>query len=142
MSKIDDKYPQFIRIDEEKKNKYLEPLVGLPGSLFFKRELGEVYLIAASLGYKNQLKEKSNKSKEVRTYHGLSDNSKLLIRIIVLSSENFNYELLNDGVQTLKIIEEFANGGVSLLHDKIFNSGTSFSLEEEIWSEIKSVNHH
>lgn len=142
MSKIDDKYPQFIRIDEEKKTKFLEPLVGFPGSLFYKRELGEVYLMAAALGYKNQLREKPKKSKEVRTYHGLSDSYKLLIRIIVLSSENYNYEILKDGIQTLKIIEEYANGGVSLLHDKILHGGIGFSIEDELWSEIKSLNHH
>lgn len=142
MSKIDDNYPQFIRIDEEKKNKFLEPLVTLPGSLFNKREQGEIYLMAAALGYKNQLREKSKKSKDIRLYSTLNDNSKLLIRIIVLSSENYNYEILKDGFLTLKIIEEYANGGVSLLHDKIFHSGINFSIEEELWSEIKSLKQH
>ena len=138
MEKIDDNYPQFIRVDEEKKKNFLQPLVDTPGSLFYKRTQGDIYLIAVSLGFKNKLREKSKKSSDVRTYHGLTDTSKLLIRVVALITENFNYESLKDGTLTLKIVEEYANGGISLLFDKVFHSGTDSSIEDELWIQLKT----
>lgn len=139
MNRIDDKYPQFIRIDEEKKKKYLEPLTALPGSLFHNREDGEVYMMAVALGLKNKLREPSKKSKEVRTYHLLKDEYKLLLRIIVLIGSDYDYDLIQDGTKTLKMIEEYANGGIVLLHEKIMKNGLDFSIEDEIWDELKAI---
>lgn len=139
MKSIDDKYPQFISMDEEKKKKYLEPLTTLPGSLFYNREFGEVYMTAVALGLKNNLKEPSKKTKEVRTYHLLKDEYKLLLRIIVLIGSKYDYDLLQDGQKTLKMIEEYANGGIVLLHDKIMKNGLDFSIEDEIWEELKTI---
>ncbi len=139
MKNIDDKYPQFIRMDEEKKKRYLEPLTTLPGSLFYNRELGEVYMTAVALGLRNNLREQSKKTQEVRTYFQLKDEYKLLLRVVVLVGSNYDYDLLKDGTRTLKMVEEYANGGVVLLHEKIMNSGLDFSIENEVWEDIKTT---
>lgn len=132
---IDSKYPQFIRMDREIKAKYLDPLINTQSSQFWKKEQGDVYLIAVALGYKNKIKQKTGKSTDIRTYNGLRDDSKLLIRVIVLSECNHDYELLKDGSKVLKIIEEYANGGMGILYDKVF-SGSDFSLEDEVFIEV------
>lgn len=139
MEKIDDKYPQFIRMDEEKKKNYLDPLTSLPASLFYKKEDGEVYMMAVALGLKNKLREPSKRSKEVRTYHGLKEKYKLLLRIIVLVSTGYDYDLLREGGKVIKVVEEYANGGIVLLYDKITSGGTGFSVEEEIWSQVRDL---
>lgn len=139
MKSIDDKYPQFISMDEEKKKKYLEPLTSLPGSMFYNREFGEVYMTAVALGLKNNTREVSKKTKEVRTYHLLKDEYKLLLRIIVLIGSKYNYDLLQDGAKTLKMVEEYANGGIVLLHDKIMKNGFDFSIEDEVWEELRHI---
>jgi len=135
MNKVDSKYPQFIRIDRKIKEKYLEPLISTPSSQFYKREQGEVYFIAAALGFKNKLRMKTEKNIDVRTYHGLNDQYKLLIRVIALSDTKYDYNLLSDGSKTLRILEECANGGMSLLYDKIFSKGGDFSLEDELFGD-------
>lgn len=135
MNSIDSKYPQFLKMDREIKAKFLDPLINTQSSQFWRKEQGDVYLIAAALGYKNKLKQKTSKSTDIRTYNGLRDESKLLIRIIVLSESNYDYELLKDGPKVLKIVEEYANGGMSLLYDKIFSGGADFSIEDEVWNE-------
>lgn len=139
MKSIDDKYPQFISMDEELKSKYLEPLTSLPGSLFYNREFGEIYMTAVALGLKNDRREPSRKTKEVRTYHLLKDEYKLLLRIIVLIGSKFDYDLPQDGQKTLKMIEEYANGGIVILYDKIMKNGLDFSIEDEIWKELKDI---
>lgn len=139
MDRIDENYPQFIRIDSEQKEKYMLPLIDTPSSLLYKRDQGEVYFLAVGLGYKFGKRILSKKATDVRTYHGISPEFKTFVRTIVLGSENYNYDILKDGSRTLKLIEEYANGGISLLYDKIFNTGTNFSIEDEIWSEIKQL---
>lgn len=139
MEKIDDNYPQFIAIDEDKKKNYLDPIVKDPASKLYKRELTEVYFLAVALGNKYQIKEKSKKIDGFRVYNSLNDRYKLFIRIVVLNFTDYDYEILRDGNKTLKIIEEYANGGASLLFDKIFKSGLEYSLDEELWDEIKSI---
>ena len=57
MNIIDDNYPQFIKIDREIKEKYLDPLINTPSSQFYKREQGEVYFIAAAIGFINKIQQ-------------------------------------------------------------------------------------
>lgn len=140
MNNIDDKYPQFVRIDSDAREKYLKPLVDTQSTLFYGRELTDVYFMSVALGFKFKARIKSRNSKELRTYVGVPVNYKLLIRAVVLATENYNYETLGDGKITLKIIEEYANGGAPILYDKIFKSGgISFSLEDGIWNQLKDV---
>lgn len=140
MNPIDNiKYPQFINIDEERKSKYLEPLTRDPASSFFGSEEGEVYCLAVALGYKNKHPIKTNKIKNVRLYSNLDPKYKLLFRIIALNVENFNYEIIEDGTRVLKLIEEYANGGIQILYDKVFGNGADFSIKDELWQEIKDL---
>ena len=134
MNNIDSKYPQFLKLDREIKTKYLDRLINTQSSQFWKKEQGDVYLIAAALGYKNKLKQKTKKSIDIRTYNGLRDESKLFIRIIALSESNYDYEILKDGSKVLKIVEEYANGGMGVLYDMVFK-GPDFSLEDEVFAE-------
>lgn len=132
------KYPQFINVDAGVKDKYLRPLVEDPASVFYKSDFGDVYFIAASLGFKNASRKKTEDLETLRLYDKISDKYKLLIRVIVLASEKYDYDILLDGKKTLKVVEEYANGGASILFDKIFNAkGLDFSIEDEIWNELQ-----
>ncbi len=132
MLNIDENYPQFIRMDKEVKEKYLEPLISQRSSMFFSCEQGDVYFVAAAIGYKNKLHQKTKKSTDVRTYHGLTNELKLFIRVIALSESKYDYKTLENGTAVLKIIEEYANAGMSLLYDKIFIK-PDFSLKDEVF---------
>lgn len=139
MENIDKNYPQFIKMDREKKDKFLLPLINTQSSEFFNRDQGEVYFIAAALGYMNKTKIKTKKSTDIRTYHGLKDSYKLFIRIVFLDNSSYDYDSLEDGGIVLKTIEEYANGGFPILYDKIFSGGSNFSLEGELWQELKKL---
>lgn len=135
---VDENYPQFIKIDAKIKENFLEPLINNVSGIFYKRDFGEVYFMAVVLGFKNKVRKKTEKNEDLRLYQTLQDKYKLLIRAIVLSETQYNYDILNDGRQVLKIVEEFANGGASLLYDKIFKGGSNISIEDELWNQIKN----
>jgi hypothetical protein len=133
------KYPQFIRVDAYIKEQYLDPLKGK--GLFSESEATDIYFISASLGVKYALKKESKKQADLRLYSTLQPKYQSLIRIIALKDSNFDYNILSDGKKMLKIIESYANGGASMLHDKILKgNGLDFSLEDEIWEELNRKN--
>lgn len=139
MQQIDEKYPQFISIDANIKTKYIDPLANTPISVFYQRELSEVYLMAAVFGFRFGMRKESQKSNGFRVYHTLQDKYKLLIRVIVLSSEDYDFDILQDGKKTLKIIEEYANSGAPLLFDKVMQNGANPSIESEILDILNDI---
>ncbi|MFA5072095.1 MAG: hypothetical protein WC511_07145 [Candidatus Pacearchaeota archaeon] len=141
MSSIDGDYPQFLYIDKDIKEKYLEPLIKKgSGTCFEDQEMGEIYLLGAVIGYINKLKSpiKSGNRKEVRTYGKLSDDNKLLIRCIAIESNNYEYPILFEGTKVLKLLEEYANAGIKVLSEKIFNN-LNLSIEDEIEEFLQKI---
>lgn len=136
---METKYPQFIRIDKSINIKYLEPLK--KEGLFKESDATQIYFVSAALGFKNNLKIESENQMDLRLYSTLQPKYQSLIRIIALKDNNFDYTVLSDGKKMLKIIESYANGGAAMLHDKILQGkGFDFSIEDEIWDELKEQN--
>jgi len=137
-NEIDENYPQFIRIDENIKDKCLKDLIDKnSGTCFSGQEQGQICLLAATIGFVNKKKKKTNKPTDIRLYRTLSKEYKMLIRAIVLADCNYDYNVLSDGTKVLKIIEEYSNGGLQLLHEKIYDKGLDLSIEDDI---IKLLN--
>jgi len=133
------KFPQFINVDREVKAKYLEPLIKNRSSMFYGRELTDVYFLSASIGLKNNIEKETLKSENLRLYSTAQERYKLLIRIIVLSKTNFDYGVLQDGKRCLKIVEGYANGGAPILYGKIFEGkGLDFSIEDEMLESVEN----
>lgn len=130
---IDSSYPQFIKMDSAIKDKYLKKLIGEEyATCFSGQEQGQLYFIAAALGFLNKTKKKTVHPTDIRLYRTLGDKYKVLIRAIVLSESNYDYDILSDGSRVLKIIEEYANGGFQILYDKVYDKGLDLSIEEEV----------
>jgi len=137
MTQIDENYPQFINIDETRKIRYLEPLVKNTLSPFFGNEEGDVYCMAVALGFKNGNRIKTDKIKNIRLYSKLDPKYKLLFRIIAITAEKYNYDIVENGSYVLKLIEEYANAGVEELYETVLEGRADFSFEDEFWEEIK-----
>lgn len=131
--KIDENYPQFIKIDSTTKKDFLQDIIDKSsGTCFAGQEQGDICLLAAAIGFSNGAKKKSNNTTDIRLYRSISDEYKVLIRAIALSDSKYDYNILSNGSSVLKIIEEYANGGLKILHDKIYSKGFDMSIEEEI----------
>lgn len=138
--KIDENYPQFIKIDANIKNTILLPLTDKnTGTCFAGQEQGEIYLLGAAVGLANCAREKSKKTTDIRLYAKLSEDHKILIRAIALSASKHDYSILFRGTEVLKIVEEYANGGLKILHEKIHSNGFDMSIEEEISKMLKEI---
>lgn len=137
---IDENYPQFIKIDATAKKDFLLDLIDeKSGTCFAKQEQGDVCLLAAAVGFANGAKKKSNKTTDIRLYRTLNDEHKVLIRAIALADSKYDYILLSDGPAVLKIIEEYANGGLPILRDKIYSKGFDMSIESEVLGILNKI---
>lgn len=142
---IDQNYPQFLKADRKIKEKYLDQLVDqASGTCFAGQELGEVYLLAAAIACANgQRVPTKNKTIDIRTYAKLSPNYKILIRAMALEAykkgKEYDYDVVSDGKKVLSAVEEYANAGIEMLYNKVFNGGLDLSIEEEIWEILNKL---
>ncbi|MBI5906863.1 hypothetical protein HY857_02305 [Candidatus Saccharibacteria bacterium] len=133
------KYPQFINMDAEIKAKYLDPLVSDPNTIFFKQDLGEAYLMAGVYGFMFDLKKTTKKIANIRVFDRWQDQYKVLFRVIAAADKKYDFEVLLDGAKTLKIVEEYANGGAQRLYEDATLLNSSETLEKKIWGKIKAI---
>lgn len=137
MKQHDSTYPQFIKVDRNIREKYLIPLKEDERSPFYKKELGEIFLLSAVYGFLFDNKMDSKDLVDLRTYFQANDKYKLIIRLIVLESTDYDYETLFDGSKTLKIFQEFANGGAKILYEKALEHPLDKPFTEEIWNKMR-----
>jgi len=124
-------YPRRLRIDREVNDKYFDPIVNEKSSLFYKKGKTGVYIISAALGYKNQLNKKTQKGLDLLNVNELDAKVLWLLLSIAICEKN-NTNILLDGLNALRIAEEYANGGAKILYDKIFKKQLSLSMDNEL----------
>lgn len=146
MPNIDQDYPQFLRADREIKEKYLAALVDQDGGTCFAgQEQGEVYLLAAAIACSlgQRLPSRRSNTGEIRTYAKLSPSYKVLIRAMALEAykngSEYDYDVVFDGKKVLGVVEEYANAGIKILHQKVFEGGLDLSIEGEIATLLKNL---
>lgn len=139
-TEVDDNYPQFIKMDAGIKEKYLMPLKDEKrGTCFANQEQGQLYILAAAIGFLNEVKKKTARPTDIRLYRTLSKEYKVLIRTMVLSESKYDYDILSDGGKVLKIVEEYANGGFQLLYEKVYDKGLDLSIEEDVMKLLNKL---
>jgi hypothetical protein len=137
-NEIDSDYPQFIKMDLKAKEDYLNFLYDSKSATCFAGcEQGQLYFLAAVIGFVNNTKKKTTRSTDIRLYRTIDIKYKVLIRAIALSESKYDYAILKDGVKVLKLIEEYANGGFRLLYDKIYDKGLDLSIEDDVVKMLK-----
>lgn len=124
-------YPARLKIDREINDKYFEPIIDEKTSPFYKKGKKGIYIISAALGYKNQVTKKTQKGMDLYNIKELSPRELWLLFSLAISEKN-NTDILLDGLNTMRIAEEYANGGAKILFDKIFTKQFSFSMDSEL----------
>ena len=130
--------------------------------LFTKKEVGnkieikQLYILAATVGFKNSKRVKiENKGKETRTSY-LSYKEEALLLNMVFADDEINNNIdeivnLNNKLKIKNIIDEYANGGLELIIEKGLphrwngeylnneDGNLTFDLSKYILSEIQNI---
>lgn len=111
-----------------------------------KLEVKNVYLLAVAVGVKNSLRIpfSANGKTQFRSEYLSPEDEAFIMNIALISPEfNNDIEKLADSENkgtVKKIIEEFANGGIKLIHENVLNdhwNGHEYNNSyEEYWLDI------
>lgn len=130
--------------------------------IFTKKEVGnkieikQMYILAATVGFKNSKRVKiENRGKETRTSY-LSYKEEALLLNMVFADNEINNNIdeivnLNNKLKIKNIIDEYANGGLELIIEKGLphrwngeylnneDGNLTFDLSKYILSEIQNI---
>ncbi|NJH83010.1 hypothetical protein [Staphylococcus agnetis] len=121
-----------------------------------KIEIKQLYILAATLGFKNSKRvQVSSKGKETRTSYLSYKEEALLLNMVFADSEiNNNIDKivnLNNKIKIKNIIDEYANGGLELIVERGLShrwngefldnedGNLTFDLSKYILSEIQNI---
>jgi len=138
MKNEEKEFPRYLRMDREIQQEFINPLVENSKSPFFKYPKTAVYIISASLGYKNQVSKKTKHSVDVRLYKDLDKKEKWALLTIAIANSKTT-DILLDGEKATELVEQYANGGAKILFDKVFNEKLDFSLENEMIKALEKA---
>jgi len=137
--------PRELGFPESKRPLYAQ-LVEDKFSPFYKRPLKDVFLCAFALGYKKGKREEVLKRKADIRFESLSTPQKWLL-ISVAVKEIGDVTMLTEEEKQRKIwviAEEYANVGIKLLHETIYQTGYvglgTKLLEDELRKELGAHN--
>ena len=136
--------PRELGFPESRRSLYKQ-LVEDKFSPFYGRPLKDVFLCAFALGHKKGKKEEVLKRRADIRFESLSHQEKWLL-ISVAVKEMGDVVLLTEEEKQRKIwsiAEEYANVGIKLLHDTIYQTGYeglgTKLLEDELRKELGNV---
>ncbi|ATD31153.1 hypothetical protein BHM04_08105 [Macrococcus sp. IME1552] len=105
-------------------------------------ENGQLFLICVSIGYRNSNKVPLNKKGTTQTRGNVykRDEENLLLNIIYSEFKDFDkitkYE---NRIEIKKLIEEYANGGMEILLDKVLNDYWDGEKLDDTFSEYHYI---
>jgi len=102
-----------------KAHKLFRNLVDQPYSPFYNKDIKDVFIFAMSLGFRMNKRKPLEKKKDIADIDVFKEHEKTLIRCIASQVEG-KIDILIDEAKIFRIAEEFANGGIDILHDLIF----------------------
>lgn len=124
---------------ERSKDHFYSSLVAEKSSPFYKMNKRDVFMFAAAVGSyynsRSELKDKVN----LNLYSDFPERYRILADSIVLKELNYDTDKILDGKEVVKILEEFANGGIERLYDMTLNDLKKNELEEELFRIFKNA---
>lgn len=106
---------------DEKAHKLFRDLVDIKGSPFYKKDLKDVFIFSMALAFKLGKRKPLEKKKDIADISVFTESQLLLINSVAVATEN-KLEVLLDEKKKFEIAEEYANAGVYILHEIVFES--------------------
>lgn len=123
--------PRDISVTKDTRNTY-DDLTEANDSPFKNAELNDIFVFAAAYGYNQGLRTSLDSRRALANRDALSDSQQWTLKSIALN-ETEDEDILRDGKQIYIIAEEYAEGGIHHLKDRLEAPG---DLYNEISTEI------
>lgn len=131
-------FTRYVNIERSKDHFYVA-LVEKNHSPFYKLNKRDVFIFAAAVGSyynsRSELKDKLN----LNLYSDFPEKYRILADVIALKELNYDTDMILDGKQVVRVLEEFANGGIERLYDMTLNDLKMNELEEELFRIFESL---
>lgn len=133
--------PREMGIPAEKRDRYTQLVEGDKASPYYGRPLKDVFMCALALGYKNQKREKLDKRRADIRFESLTPKEKWVIIAIAIKELGGVSPLgSEDGQRQIwQIAEEYAKGGIDILHALIYSGGYSGLAIKMLESEVRDA---
>lgn len=118
-------FPRNFSIEKEYQEKYQDIT---NSGLFEGCENHDVFLVAMGYGWKNDIRKPVDERYPVVNTRKIDETQAWTLASIAIAEEGFS--VLSDIDQVRKIAEEYANGGFSVLQDKIEQAPPNAELEK------------
>ena len=127
---IMDQFPRNFNIEKSQQEEYNELQ---EEGVFEETSHLDVFLMALALGWENDMRDSLDDSYPLVNTQSMSDRQVWMVASIAIKEEGVS--VLNDLTQVRKIADEYANGGFTLLLDKL-QQGQPGSELKRIQSEL------
>jgi hypothetical protein len=125
-------FKRYVDIDRSRDH-YYSSLIKEKHSPFYKMNKRDVFIFAAAVGSyynsRSELKDKVN----LNLYSDFPEKYRILADIIALKEFKYDTDKILDGKEVVKLLEEFADGGIERLYDMTLNDLQRNELEEELF---------
>ena len=99
----------------------------------------DLFMFAFATGYKNNISSPLEKKLEFFWANNLRTEDEIILKSIVLKKCN-NFEILQNHEELVRIVQEFAHGGISIIKEKLTQHGSFIKqMEKEIEEEYQKV---
>lgn len=106
---------------DKKAHQMFQDLVRLEHSPFHGKHMKDVFIFAMAIGFRLGERRKLESRKDIADIDVFKENERILINSVAVRTEG-EAKVLMDEEAVFKIAEEFANGGINLLYEWIFQS--------------------
>ena len=130
--------PKLIHCQEGTKKDIYEVLIN--EGPFKDKTLKDIFMIAMALGFKHNVRVPIKKQEWLFRTDQLPDNSEdyWIFKSIAISTEK-DLNVLLDEKKICNIAQEYANGGISLLKEKVFSSSDFANFNKRFESELRDI---
>jgi len=120
-----------FRVPEEKHDLYVE-LRDTSSSPLHDANMTDIFLLAFGYGYKKAGREPFKNGRALFQLSSLNNETYWVMKAVAIDEVN-SADILIDNKEIRKITEEYACGGITELHNKVFAPGDSlYSLSDDL----------
>lgn len=132
---LQDDFPRNFNIEKSDQEKYNE--LRDNNEIFEETSHLDIFMMALSLGWKNQIKEELDNRYPLVNTQSMSDDKAWMVAAIAIQEEGVS--VLDDLTQVRRIADQYANGGFPILLDKLKEGQPGSELKRFMTEMVEEI---